>query len=123
LRAEGATQTIVAVQKRIMYIEHKLGGDTGPARIGRVSFSKTGRTVYYDGKSLQSLKGAGIYGNYQDVDTGEEYWISGCKKDGSDRHRCARQSDPVWIDDDVREEYWAEIRRQPARVAETVANR
>lgn len=107
-----------------MYIERKLGGgDTGPARIGRVSFSKTGRTLYYRGKTLQSLKGCGLYGNYQDVETGEEYWISGCKRDGLDRHRCARQSEPVWIDDDVREEYWADIRRQPARVAKTVSNR
>lgn len=29
-----------------MYIASKANGLSGPARIGRVSFSKTGRTVY-----------------------------------------------------------------------------
>jgi hypothetical protein len=32
----------------------------GPARMGRVSFSKTGETLYYKGKSFQSLKGSGF---------------------------------------------------------------
>ena len=57
-----------------MYIENKADGLTGPARIGRVSFSKTGRTLYYDGKSFQSLKGAGFKSNYYDIEPGEEYW-------------------------------------------------
>jgi hypothetical protein len=30
---------------RIMYIERKAEGLNGPARIGRVTFSKTGRTI------------------------------------------------------------------------------
>jgi hypothetical protein len=46
---------------RIMYIEAKSGhGDRGPARIGRVSFSATGKTLYYGGRSFQSCKGQGI---------------------------------------------------------------
>jgi len=36
---------------RIMYIECKAGGLTGGARIGRVTFSKTGRTLYYRGQT------------------------------------------------------------------------
>lgn len=107
-----------------MYIERKVGGDdTGPARIGRVLLSKTGRTLYYGGKIFQSLKGAGVSGNYVDVETGAEYWISGCKKDGTDRHRFARQGDPVEIDDDVRVQYWTEIRGTPHRKHETISNR
>lgn len=39
---------------------------------------------------------------------GEDYWISGCKKDGNDRLYGERL--PVYIDEDVREEYWTEIR-------------
>ena len=35
--------------------------------------------------TFQSLKGAGFKANYFDVETGDEYWISGCKRDGSDR--------------------------------------
>ncbi|UCD28235.1 MAG: 1-deoxy-D-xylulose-5-phosphate synthase [Planctomycetota bacterium] len=105
------------MKSRIMYIELKThpGGhdDRGPARIGRVTFSATGKTIYYQGKKFQSLKGAGFCGNYSDVDTGDEYWISGCKKNGQDRHWAG--GGPVEIDNDVREEYWTEIRNQPDR--------
>lgn len=74
-------QGAVMKKTRVMYIELKSGySDNGPARIGRVSFSKTGRTIYYGSKALQSCNGQGISGNYFDVETGEEYWISGVKK-------------------------------------------
>ncbi len=46
----------MAKRSRIMYIEYKGDGLTGPARIGRVTFSKTGGTVYYRDKAFQSLK-------------------------------------------------------------------
>jgi hypothetical protein len=39
-----------------MYIEYKGDGLRGPARIGRVSFSKRGKTIYYGGKRFQNLK-------------------------------------------------------------------
>ena len=104
-----------------MYIESKAEGLTGPARIGRVTFSKTGRTIYYQGLEFASLRGSGFKANYYDVATGAEYWISGPKRDGSDRLYGERI--PVEIDDDVREEYWTEIRRQPDRADERVANR
>lgn len=97
---------------RIMYVEYKGTGLTGPARIGRVRFSKTGNTLYYQGKAFRSLKGAGFKSNYFDVETGEEYWISGPRRDGAD-HLYAKR-DSVEIDDDVREEYWATIRGQRA---------
>jgi hypothetical protein len=48
---------------RIMYIECKAGGLTGSGRIGRVTFSKTGRTLYYRGQTFQSLKGRGFKSN------------------------------------------------------------
>ncbi len=107
------------MQSRIMYIERKAGELSGPARIGRVTFSKTGRTLYYQGKSFQSLKGAGFKSNYYDLATGDEYWISGCKKDGSDRLYGERV--PVKIDEDVREEYWTEIRKMPEKTGEHCA--
>ena len=99
------------LKSRIMYVENKSDGLTGTARIGLIQFSKTGRTLYYGGKSFQSLKGSGYKSNYYDVETGEEYWISGCKKDGSDRLYGERV--PIEIDDDVREEYWLDIRQMP----------
>ena len=95
---------------RVMYVERKTGfGDNGPARIGRVSFSHSGRTIYYNDKSFQSCGGQGIAGNYFDTETGDEYWISGPKKNGQDRHWAG--GGPVAIDNDIAEEYWRDIRK------------
>lgn len=80
----------------------------GPARIGRVTFSKTGRTLEYRGQKFQKCKG-GYKWNHFDVETGEHYWISGPRKDGQDR-LYPKSSVPVEIDEDVREEYWTRIR-------------
>lgn len=64
-----------------MYIENKEGLIDGTdACIGWVSFSKTGKTIYYKGKTFISNKGKGVRGNFRDLETGEEYWISGVKK-------------------------------------------
>ncbi len=94
---------------RIMYIEDKSGGLEGPARIGRVAFSKSGRSVYYGGRTFQSLDGAGFKANYFDVDTGEQFWISGPKRDGGDR-LYGGNIPAVEIDADISVEYWREIR-------------
>ena len=92
------------VKSRIMYVELKTGyNDNGPAWIGRVAFSKTGQTIYYRGKSLRRIRGGGISANYRDVETGEQYWVSGVKKNGEDRHWAG--AGPVEIDEDVRGEY------------------
>lgn len=98
---------------RIMYIESKSEENDliGDARIGRVSFSKTGKSIHYGGRTFQTLNGRGFKANYYDVDNGGHYWISGCKKDGTDRLYGERL--PVYIDDDVREEYWTVIRNLP----------
>lgn len=96
-----------------MYIEDKSGdGIVGPARIGLVTFNKTGKTLHYGGRSFRSLKGSGFKANYADVETGDEFWISGCKKDGTD----ALYNTQVEIDADVREEYWTKIRNQPESI-------
>jgi len=45
-------------ETRIMYIELETGySDNGPASIGRVSFSKAKKTIYYRGKKLQRMTG------------------------------------------------------------------
>lgn len=88
--------------ENILYIELKSGySDDGPAWIGRVKYSKTGQTVYFNNKGFQ--KYAGISGNYIDVETGEEYWISGVKKNGEDRHWAG--SGIVMIDRKIIDEY------------------
>jgi hypothetical protein len=96
-------------QIRIMYVELKSGhGDSGPARITRVTFSKSGQSVYFRGKRLQKSGGQGIQGNYFDAETGDEYWVSGPKRDGTDRHWAG--GGIVQIDEDVADEYWRDIR-------------
>ena len=74
----------------LRYIELKSGyADNGPAWIGYVTQSKSGRTVYFNGRGLMKLKGqrrAGSAGNYIDMETGESFWVSGVKKNGEDRH-------------------------------------
>jgi len=91
-------------KRQIKYIERKAGALEGRARIGWVSFSKTGRTIRYRGKSFQSLKGRGYKCNYFDVETGDEYWISGVRKDRQDRlyGGCLHE---VEVDDDAKAEY------------------
>jgi len=89
---------------RIMYIEDKSGGLEGGARIGRVYFSKSKKTLYYKGQRFQSLKGRGYKSNYLDIDTGDEYWISGPKKDRNDRLYGGQLG--VEIDEDIRDEYF-----------------
>jgi len=112
-------QKATARAGRIMYVECKAGSLTGSGRIGRVTFSQTGRTLYYRGQKFQSLKGAGFKSNYFDVLTGEDYWISGPKRNGGDA--LYGGNSPIEIDDDVREDYWRTIRRQPRRINEGMA--
>jgi hypothetical protein len=93
-----------------MYIESKAAGLNGPARIGRVTFSKTGLSIYLLwGKTF--LRTRGFKANYFDAETHDEYWISGPHRDGKDRLYVSNL--PVEIDDDVRDEYWTEIRKKP----------
>lgn len=76
------------MRTEIKYIELKSGfSGNGPAWIGLVSFSKSGKSIYFNGKAFQSLNGTGISANYFDLESGDEYWISGVKKDMSDRHK------------------------------------
>lgn len=102
---------------RIMYIESKASGLTGPARIGRVTFSKSGKTVYYRGRAFQSLSGQGFKANFFDTESGEHFWISGPRRDGADR--LYGGAVPVEIDDDVRVEYWTNIRGLPDRIGDS----
>src|SRR5688572_14719120 len=95
------------MKSRIMYIEQ--GGPLiGPGRIGRVTFSKSGRTVYYAGRSLASLGGSGYKVNHFDEQTRERFWISGPREDGLD----TLYPGLVEINEDARLEYWTEIRKQ-----------
>ena len=114
-------------ESRIMYIEQKTGESR--AFVGRVTFSKSGRTLYYRDMAFISV-GDGNYGNFYGYNkeeflanqnrkleeqkrlAGEIYWISGPKKNGQDR--LFGKMPVIHIDDDVRMEYWMLIRQMPS---------
>lgn len=100
------------MKTRIMYVEDKSKGINGPARIGRVESSKTGETLYYAGQTFTTLRHSGLKANFEDRATGLPYWIAKARKDGADR-LFKGAGDPAVIDDDVREEYWRDIRGIP----------
>jgi hypothetical protein len=67
----------------------------GPARIGRVTFSKTGKSINYGGRTFQSLKGSGFKANYSTLTPEKDFGF---------------RSAPIEIDPDIAEEYWRGIR-------------
>jgi len=96
-----------------MWIEYKGNDIVGPARIGWVRVRDKGKRLDYGERSFRTLRGGGFKSNYYDIDTREEYWISGCRKDGRD----ALYSTTVEIDEDALEEYWVNILKQPENKA------
>ena len=96
------TQLTRGLQRRLMYVENKDGTlDGADARIGWVTFSKTGKTIFYRGKELLKAKGGVTRGNFIDVATGEEHWVSGAKKRGSNGHWA--ESPLIKIDPDAKD--------------------
>jgi hypothetical protein len=90
------------VKTEIRYIELKSGySDDGPAWIGKVKLSKRKQTIYFNDKAFR--KRQGMSGNYYDVETEEEYWISGIKKDGTDRHWSGHGK--IYLDKSIMQEY------------------
>ncbi len=84
----------------IKYIELKSGySDNGPAWIGKVESSKTGKTIYFNG---HAFKGNG-HGICSDLKTGEIYWISGVKRNEQDRHWT--ENGKIQIDKEAVDEY------------------
>lgn len=83
--------------------------------MGRVTFSRSGRSLYYQGKEFLRAN-ARLKANYMEVETRDPYWISGPRRDGEDR-LYVPSGLPVEIDEDVREEYWREIRKKPELVS------
>jgi len=94
--------------QRIMYVESKEGGLAGPGRIGWVEFTKSRRSYRYAGHLLQ--RRAGYKYNCVDAETGDRYWISGPKRNGTD----TLYGGVVEIDEDARVEYWTSVRMLPS---------
>lgn len=69
----------------VMFVQLKTGHDIdqGPAWISTVSFNRSWRTARWHGKTLRRWTGM-FDANFYDVETKEEYWISGPHGDGRD---------------------------------------
>ena len=90
------------MKSRLMYVELKTGySDNGPAWIGQAFYSKSGRTLYFNGLAFSKESRNG--GNHYEILGGDYYWISGVKKDGSNRHWAG--GGKIQIDKDVVSEY------------------
>ena len=85
---------------QLKYVELATGTNhNGPAWIGKVEFSKSGKTIYFNGRAF---KGNG-HGYCRDIESGELYWVSGVKKNGEDRHWAG--SGKIMIDKNAVDEY------------------
>lgn len=71
--------------RRLMFLQLKTGYDTdrGPSWIAWVDFSKTWSTAYFHGRTLRRATGM-CDANFYDVQTDEEFWVSGPKRDRTD---------------------------------------
>ena len=88
------------MKQELRYIELKSGyNDDGPAWVGYVEFSKSGKTTYFND---HAFNGNG-HGGCHDIETGDIYWITGIKKDGNNRHIFGRGK--IQIQDRAIEEY------------------
>lgn len=90
------------MEAELIYVELKSGfNDSGPAWIGNGFYNRTRKTVYFNGQVFHRSKG--ISSNHIDLQSGDEYWISGVKKNGTDRHWAG--SGTIKIDKSVIDDY------------------
>ncbi|WP_128331539.1 hypothetical protein [Apibacter sp. HY039] len=98
------------MNSEIKYIELKSGySHNGPAWIGFVNFSKSKQTIYFNGKAFKKIGASKILGNYYDLQTMEKYWISGVKKDMTDRYKSS--TGEMFIEKKAIEEYLKVIQK------------
>jgi hypothetical protein len=95
---------------RVVFVQLKTGypTDQGPCWICRARFTKTWQSVQFHGRTLRRQQT--VYGNFVDVESGEEWWVSGPKRDRTDARYSGQQ--PV-VDDEVRAEYEAFLAGAP----------
>ena len=95
--------------KELRYVEYKSDDNKGPATISWITYSKSGRSIYYQGTRLEVMTTKGRTPHYFEPDSEDQYWVKECCPDGSD----ALVPMVVTIDEDAREEYWCNIRNLP----------
>lgn len=100
VKKEEAKRQHEIAKSQLYYIELKTGfEDNGPAWIGKIELSKSGKTVYFNGHAFKG----NAHGSCYDIETNESYWISGVNKNGQDRHWAG--SGKIMIDKDSVNEY------------------
>jgi hypothetical protein len=98
------------VRQRLMYLEAKGPKATkDSARICRMTQVKLGHMIYHADKAFIPQRNRGSGANFVETHTGDPYWISPCRKDGCD----SLDQRVVQIDEDVRDEYWTNVRGMP----------
>lgn len=87
----------------VKYIEHKPDERThrADAWIARVWPSSSGRTLYFNNMALKRYTSNGY--NHYDLVSGKNFWVSGVKKTGSNRHWCG--GGPIYIEKSLVEWY------------------
>jgi hypothetical protein len=53
--------------------------------------------------ALKKLKNPGIVSNHFDIETGDEYWVSGVKRNGQDRHWAG--GGKIMLDEEIVDRY------------------
>jgi hypothetical protein len=93
-----------------MFVQQKTGYNTdqGPAWIGWVDFNRSWKTARVHGRELRREQG--IDSNFVDVESGDEFWLSGPKRDRTDARFGPRATD---VDEDARDVYEAFLRGAP----------
>lgn len=94
-----------------MFVQLKTGHNTdkGPAWISVVSFNRTWKTARWHDRTLRRCPGL-VDANFYDVETDEEYWISGPHRNLRNTRYSSIQ--PT-IEDDAREAYDAFLQGAP----------
>ncbi len=94
----------------IKYIEHKPAEhtDRATAWIARVWPSSSGKTLYFNDMALKRWHGNDS--NHYNLVTEEDYWVSGVKKRGSNRHVCG--GGPIHIEESVLGWYDAHVEQR-----------
>lgn len=87
---------------RVMFVQLKSGYalDEGPSWIALVKLNKTWKTATFHGRTLRRAQLADA--NFYDVENGDEYWISGPKRDRTDTRYGHRTT---LVEDDIAEVY------------------
>ena len=92
------------MMNQLIYVELKSGySDNGPAWIGKAEYSKSRKMLYFNGMALRQLPRRQNFETHSNPETGEFFWVSGVKKNQTDRHWAG--SGVIMIDKAVLEEY------------------